>query len=79
MLLALERGFKKEGCEFDFGGTLWLSGQQDEVDEKKTLLGNESVSGTEKPTLLTYSYMRFVSFFLFCFLLVCPMLIFWFP
>lgn len=42
--LALERGFKKQGCEFDFGGTVWLSGQQEEIDDKQTMLGNESVS-----------------------------------
>ncbi|ROW08943.1 hypothetical protein VMCG_02715 [Cytospora schulzeri] len=38
--LALERGFKQEGCQFDFGTVTWLSGKQEEVDEKRTLLGS---------------------------------------
>lgn len=37
--LALELGFKQEGCPFEFGNANWLSGTQEEVDDKLTLLG----------------------------------------
>lgn len=38
--LALELGFKQEGCPFEFGNLNWLSGIQEEVDDKLTLLGS---------------------------------------
>ncbi|KAG6353856.1 hypothetical protein INS49_005113 [Diaporthe citri] len=38
--LALELGFKQEGCPFEFGNFSWLSGMQEEVDDKLTLLGS---------------------------------------
>lgn len=38
--LALELGFKQEGCPFEFGNFSWLSGVQEEVDDKLTLLGS---------------------------------------
>lgn len=38
--LALARGFKSQGCAFDFGGAVWRSGAQEEVDDKQTMLGD---------------------------------------
>lgn len=38
--LAMELGFKEQGCPFEFGSVSWLSGLQEEVDDKQTLLGS---------------------------------------
>lgn len=38
--LALEMGFKQEGCPFEFGSVNWLSGTQEEVEDKMTLLAS---------------------------------------
>ncbi|KAJ0117583.1 hypothetical protein J7T55_001781 [Diaporthe amygdali] len=38
--LALELGFKQEGCPFEFGSVNWLSGTQEEVEDKMTLLAS---------------------------------------
>lgn len=36
----MELGFKEQGCPFEFGSVSWLSGMQEEVDDKLTLLGS---------------------------------------
>lgn len=38
--LAMELGFKEQGCPFEFGSVSWLSGMQEEEDDKQTLLGS---------------------------------------
>jgi hypothetical protein len=50
--LAIELGFKQEGCQFEFGNVSWLSGLHEEVDDKLTLLGSpdgEVSTGSENP------------------------------
>lgn len=36
----MELGFKQEGCPFEYGSVNWLSGMQEEVEDKLTLLGS---------------------------------------
>lgn len=36
----MELGFKQEGCPFEYGNFNWLSGMQEEVEDKLTLPGS---------------------------------------
>lgn len=36
----MELGFRQEGCPFEYGNFNWLSGMQEEVEDKLTLLGS---------------------------------------
>lgn len=47
--LALELGFRQEGCQFGFGTVTWLSGKQEEVDEKRTILGSTANFSVKDP------------------------------
>lgn len=46
----MELGFKEQGCPFDFGNVNWLSGMQEEADDKMTLLGSPDGEVSNAPS-----------------------------